>query len=130
MVCFLLFLPFTPDVLWVLESRIKKSACKFGSMVGCVLKWLKRRAGDYQCHGLKPTYCAILLCSSERHLTALSPAWRCWQVVLNFNRPSIYKTKNRINNFKRTAVTWHLRKQVGVIACLMYSASIASCESG
>ena len=28
-------------------------------------------------------------------------------------------------NYKRTAISWHLRKQVGVIAYPMYSASVA-----
>ena len=27
---------------------------------------------------------------------------------------------NRISNFKWIAISWHLRKQVGVIACPMY----------
>ena len=32
---------------------------------------------------------AILLCSWERHFTALSSAWWSWQAVLNFNHISI-----------------------------------------
>ena len=37
--------------------------------------------------GLKPT-CVILLCPWERHFTALSPAWRSWQAVLNYSNIS------------------------------------------
>ena len=31
----------------------------------------------------------------------------------------------KLKNFNRIAISWHLRKQVGVIACPMYSASAA-----
>ena len=46
--------------------------------VGGVVEWLKRR--DRDCHSLG---CAILLCPSEKHFTALSPSWWSWQAVLN-----------------------------------------------
>ena len=69
-----------------------------------VVEWLERRAYDQRGFGSKPPR-AILLCSWERHFTALSPAWWCWQAVLDY---------------KRTATSWHLRKQVGVIAYPMY----------
>ena len=42
--------------------------------VGSVVEWLKHRTDDQHGLGSKPT-CAILLCSWEKHLTALSPAW-------------------------------------------------------
>ena len=42
--------------------------------LGSVVKWLKHWTGDQHGLGSKPT-CAILLCSWERHFTALSPAW-------------------------------------------------------
>ena len=42
--------------------------------VGSVVEWLKHRSGDQHGLGSKLT-CAILLCSWERHFTALSPAW-------------------------------------------------------
>ena len=42
--------------------------------VGSVVEWLKHRTDDQHGLGSKPT-CAILLCSWERHFTALSPAW-------------------------------------------------------
>ena len=39
-----------------------------------VVEWLKHRTDDQHGLGSKST-CAILLCSWERHFTALSPAW-------------------------------------------------------
>ena len=42
--------------------------------VGSVVEWLTHRTDDQHGLGSKPT-CAILLCSWERHFTALSPAW-------------------------------------------------------
>ena len=45
----------------------------FTYYVGSVVEWLKRRARDQHSLGSKPTH-AILLCSWERHFTALSPA--------------------------------------------------------
>ena len=44
------------------------------SLVGSVVEWLTHRTDDQHGLGSKPT-CAILLCSWERHFTALSPAW-------------------------------------------------------
>ena len=33
----------------------------------------------------------------------------------------LYKTKKvKLKNFNRTVISWHLRKQIGVIACHMY----------
>ena len=79
--------------------------------VGSMVEWLKRRT--YGQHGLgsKPTR-AILLCPWERHFTAHSPAWWSWQAVLNYSQSLL--------NYKRTAISWYLRKQVGVIAYPMY----------
>ena len=42
-----------------------------------LVEWLKRHAYDQHGIGSKPTR-AILLCSWERHFTALSPAWCSW----------------------------------------------------
>ena len=42
-----------------------------------IVEWLKRRAYDKYGLGSKPTR-AILLCSWERHFTALSLAWWSW----------------------------------------------------
>ena len=56
--------------------------------VGSVVEWLKRPAYDKHGLGLKLTR-AILLSSWEIHFTALSPAWWCWQIVLNYNHISI-----------------------------------------
>ena len=44
------------------------------AIVGSVVEWLTHRTDDQHGLGSKPT-CAILLCSWERHFTALSPAW-------------------------------------------------------
>ena len=79
--------------------------------MGSAVEWLERRAYDQHGLGLKPTR-AILLCPWERHFTALFPAWWSWQAVLNFNQ-ILFK-------YKRNAISWHLRKQVGVIAYPMY----------
>ena len=43
-------------------------------VVGSVVEWLTHRTDDQHGLGSKPT-CAILLCSWERHFTALSLAW-------------------------------------------------------
>ena len=53
-------------------------------LVGSVVEWLKHWSDDQYGLGSKPT-CAILLCPWERHFTALSPAWLCWQAVLNYS---------------------------------------------
>ena len=52
--------------------------------VGSVVEWLKRRVRDQHGLGLKPTR-ANLLCTWERHFTALSPAWWSWKTVLNYS---------------------------------------------
>ena len=46
---------------------------------------------------------------------ALSSAWWSWQAILNFSHISI-KLKNQNKNLKWAAVSWHFRKQVGIIA--------------
>ena len=76
-----------------------------------VVEWLERRAYDQHDLGSKPAR-AILLCPRERHFTARSPAWWSWQAVLNFSHILL--------NYKRTAISWYLRKQVGVNAYPMY----------
>ena len=73
---------------------------------------LERRDCDRHDLDSKPTR-AILLCLWKRHFTVLYPAWWSWRAILN-------KSPISIKNFKRTAISWHLRKQVGVIACPMY----------
>ena len=87
--------------------------------VGSVVEWLKHRTDDQHGLGSKPTR-AILLCSWERHFTALSPAWWSWQAILYYINIS-----TTILHYQRTAISWHLRKQVWVIAYPMYSASVA-----
>ena len=56
--------------------------------------WLNHHAYDQHGLGSKPTH-AILLCSWERHLTELFPAWWSWQEVLNFNHISILLQADR-----------------------------------
>ena len=80
-------------------------------IVGSIVEWLERRDCDRHGPGSKPTR-AIVLCTWERHFTALSSACWSWQAVLN----KIIS----LPNYKRTAISWHLRKQVGVIAYPMY----------
>ena len=58
--------------------------------------------------------------NNNKHYTTLSTAWWSWQAVLN----SIHiSQKTKIKNFKQIAISWHLWKQVKVIACPMYNAS-------
>ena len=52
--------------VWVLLYKV--------THVGSVVEWLTHRTDDQHGLGSKPT-CAILLCSWEKHFTALSPAW-------------------------------------------------------
>ena len=52
-----------------------------------MVEWLKHLTDDQHGLGSKPAY-AILLCSWERHFTALSPAWWSWQVVVNYSNIS------------------------------------------
>ena len=52
--------------------KLFKSGAEFGGPVGRVVEWLKHRTDDQHGLGSKPTR-AILLCSWERHFTALSP---------------------------------------------------------
>ena len=87
----------------------KRSCWRCGRAVWASGCW--RRARDQ--HGLcsKPTR-AILLCPRERHFAALSPTWPFWQAVLNYSHIFI--------KLQRTAISWYLRKQVGVIAYPMY----------
>ena len=63
------------------------------------------------CLGSKPTL-AILLFALERHFTALSLlGGLCKQFQISVMSPL---------NFKRTAIFWYLRKQVGVLAYPSY----------
>ena len=92
--------------------------------------WLERRDCDRDGLGSKPA--GAICCVLERHFTALSPAWRSWQAVLNLDHIFI-KLKNQNKNFNRTAISKHVRKQVEVISRLMYvlaPPSGAPCESG
>ena len=90
----------------------------FYFIVDSALEWLEHRNCNRHGLGLKSTR-AIQLCPWERHFITLSPAWRSRQALLTFSH--ICKNlKNQNKNFKWTAISWHLRKQVGVIACSMY----------
>ena len=57
-------------------------------IVGSVVGWLERHAYDQHGLGSKPTS-TNLLCSWERHFTAIFPACWCWQAVLNYSHISI-----------------------------------------
>ena len=76
------------DKLEECPKRAIYSPSDIYNLSGSVVEWLERCACDQHGLGSKPTR-AILLCSWERHFTALSSAWWSWQAVLNFNRISI-----------------------------------------
>ena len=85
-------------------------------VVDSVVKWLECRDCDQHGVGIKPTR-AILLCSCKRHFTALSLLVRASNSKF---QSYLYKTKKPNKNFKRTAISWCFRKQIGVIICLIY----------
>ena len=90
-----------------------------------VVVLLEHRDCDREDSGSKHSR-AILLCPWER-LTALSPAlWWSWQAVLNFSHISIQLKKYQLDSksWHWQIKFWHLRKQIEVIACPMYSASV------
>ena len=93
-----------------LDSNPLKSL--LNHLVGKVVEWLKRRAYDQHGLGSKPTH--TFCCVLGKDTLRLSPAWWSWQAVLNFCDISI-KLQADSNT-----VSWHLRKQVGVIAYPMY----------
>ena len=86
--------------------------------VDSVVESLKCCVCDQHGLGSEPTR-IILLCPWERHFTALSPAWMSWQAVLNLSHVFM-KLKKQNKKFERTAISWHLRKQVWIIACPIY----------
>ena len=55
---------------------------------------------------------------SWKTLYGTFPAWQSWQAVLNFSH--IFKIKKNYKKFYRTAISWHLQKQVGMIVCITY----------
>ena len=57
-------------------------------VVSSLVEWLKCRAYDHHVLGSKPTR-AILLCSWEKHFTALFPASWSWQAVRKYCHISI-----------------------------------------
>ena len=63
--------------VYIKKSKLAGHAIKWKknfNIVGSVVEWLTHRTDDQHGLGSKPT-CAILLCSWEKHFTALSPAW-------------------------------------------------------
>ena len=107
--------------------------CKFfinkAFFVGSVIEWLKRCACDRHGLGSKSTR-AILLCPREKHFTPLFFACWSWQRVLNFSHIFIKLKNKKKTHFNRKAISWHLRKQIGVIAyALSISPPTLSCES-
>ena len=69
-----------------------------------MVEWLKHCAYGQNGLGLKPTS-AILLCSWKRHFMALSSC-----LVVLAGSPKF------LLNYKQTAISLHVVKQVGVIA--------------
>ena len=58
---------------WASVGNMYNFCRQRGIFVGSVVEWLTHRTDDQHGLGSKPT-CAILLCSWEKHFTALSPA--------------------------------------------------------
>ena len=81
-------------------------------------RFLERCNCDRHGLGLKPIP-AILLRSWEKHFTTHSPDERSWQAVLNF-RHIFIKLKKKKKIFSTAAISWHLCKQVGLIAFSLY----------
>ena len=79
----------------------------FGSVVG----WLKRRVYDQHGLGSKPIRAILLYPAKDtlRHFPLLGGVGK-----------QFYISVISLLNFKQTAISWHLRKLVGVIAYLMY----------
>ena len=96
--------------------------CQQRGRVGSMIEWLKHRTRDQHGLGSKRTR-AILLCSWERHFTALSPAWWFWKAVLNYSHISIklYADSNILAS-----------PEAGRGNCLPYVLALPSlsCESG
>ena len=82
----------------------------FKNSINSVVEWLKCQARDQHGLGSKPTHITLLR-PWERHFTAHFPAWWFSQAVL---------IVISLLNYKRTAISSHLQKQVGVIAYPMY----------
>ena len=100
------------------QAGDKKMAQRLKICVGSLIEWLRARHGV----GSKSTR-TILFCPWERHYTALSPAWLSGKVILNFNHISI-KLKKFTGH-----IPWHLRNQVRIIDCPIYSLFDLFCES-
>ena len=66
------FMKKVTNELELMENKLSKYETLY--LVGSVVEWLTHRTDDQHGLGSKPT-CAILLCSWEKHFTALSPAW-------------------------------------------------------
>ena len=77
-----------------------------------LVEWLKRRVRDQQTlsvpNPLAP-FCCVLGKDTLRHISLLDGPGK-----------QIYITVISLLNYKRTAISWYLRKQVGVIAYPMY----------
>ena len=102
-----------------LQIQIQTSIFYVDVIVGSLAEWLERRDCDRPGLGSKPTR-AILLCPLERHLWALSPAWWPLQAVINFSHISLKLKKNKIKNFKRTAIAILASPEAGRGNCLPY----------
>ena len=87
--------------------------------ISSVVEWLEHCDYDQHGLGLKPTR-AILLCSfgkdTLRHFPLRGSLGKQFQISVI----SLYNLKNKIKNFNQTAISGHLQKQVGLIACPIY----------
>ena len=84
-------------------------------MVTCVViviskVWVKNLLGQF---------CYVLRRDNIRHFPCMVA------FASEAKKSYLYKTKNQTKNFKRTAISWHLQKHVGLIACPMNSISVA-----
>ena len=77
--------------------------------VGSMVEGLKHCAYDQHGLGSKPT-CTILLCPWEKNFITLSLAWWSCHAILIIS----------LLSYKQTAISWHLWKQVRVIAYPMH----------
>ena len=87
-----------------------------------MVKWSKHCDFDQYDLGSKLTF-AILLFPWERHFMTdffASALVKQFQTLVI----SVSKLKKKIKSFTWTAISWYLHKQIWVIACPMYNASV------
>ena len=79
--------------------------------VGSVVEWLKRRAYDQHVSVQNPLapFCCVLGKYTLQHFSLLGGFGKQFQIIVI-----------SLLIYKRTAMSWHLQKQVGVISNPMY----------